>query len=123
MPGSDSEPKIRKQAHDRDFRFVPYVVRTSRGIGKAVNTVIELFQKHAASAGCANPEGLAFRFLTEEACIQAKCNAAMVDQVRRACRGLKPHAVRHDDDWFPADRARAALRPYGRHGRLDATPP
>ena len=115
--------KYDRQARDRGWRFVPYVVQTSGGIGKAANTIIELIQKHAASVGCANPDGLALRFLTEQACIQAKCNAAMVDQVRRACRGLKPHAIRHDDDWLPADRARAALRPYGRHGRLDATPP
>jgi len=114
--------KYDRQARDRGWRFVPYVVQTSGGIGKAANTIIELIQKYAASVGCANPDGLALRFLTEQACIQAKCNAAMVDQVRRACRGLKPHAVRHDDDWLPVDRARAALRPYGRHGRPVATP-
>ena len=99
------------------------MVQTSGGIGKAANTIIELIQKHTASVGCANPDGLTLRFLAEQACIQAKCNAIMVDQVRRACRGLKPNAVRHDDDWLPADLARAALRPYGRYGRPVSTPP
>ena len=98
------------------------MVQTSGGIGKAANTIIELIQKHAASVGCVNPDGLTLRFLTEQACIQAKCNAIMVDQVRRACRGLKPNAVRHDDDWLSASLARAALRPYGRSGRAAATP-
>jgi hypothetical protein len=84
--------------------------------GKAANTIIELIQKHAASVGCSNPDGLTINIGT------GQCNAIMVDQVRRACRGLKPNAVRHDDDWLPAAQARAALRPYGRYGRPVATP-
>jgi hypothetical protein len=106
--------KYDRQICDRGWRFVPYMVQTSGGIGKAANTIIELIQKHAANVGCANPDGLTLRFLPEQACIQAKCNATMIDQVHRGCRGLKPNAVRHDDDWLPADLAQACallLRP------------
>jgi hypothetical protein len=95
----------------RGGTFAPYVLQTSGGIAPKANHVLRLIRKFACRAGCSNPDGLTYRFVQEQACIQARCNAHQVRTVRDACRGAY-QAHRHDPTWLPAHVARDALRPF-----------
>lgn len=95
----------------RGGTFSPYVLQTSGGLGHQANHVLRLIRKYASRAGCRNPDGLTFRFIQEQACIQARCNARLVRDLRDACRGAYKGS-RHDHSWLPARTARDALRPF-----------